>query len=304
MTELIYITGVSPRSGTNFFYECVSSHPSCFASTGGEDYFLESVEHLTDFTDSVYGKWNPRWPIRKENEPGDVFSSLGKGLIHFLRAQNGEVGSSGTHQPIPVAKTPHVQNTVLFPDLFPEGFLLVLLRDGRAVTESTMRTWGTPFDDAVETWRRGGREAIDFLDTHGWSSDWHRAVRYEDLARDTEATLREVFSAIGLEPEAYPYAELNDMPVVNSSTYGRDEGEEAWGKTEGGEDFDPLSRFSAWTKGQHQRFNWLAGDELRSLGYTPQHTAMSSLDAATQLLKDGKRVPGKVKRALSRYLPL
>ena len=282
----------------------MSRHPSCLASTGGEDYFLESVNHLTDFTNSVYGKWNPQWPIRKENEPEDVLSSLGKGLVHFLRSQNeGPASDGGTHI-IPVAKTPHVQNTALFPDLFPEGFLLVLLRDGRAVTESTMRTWDTLFDDAVEKWRRGGREAIDFIDSHGWSSDWHRVVRYEELARDTEATLREVFSAIGLDPEAYPYVELSDMPVVNSSTYGRDEDEEAWGKTESGDDFDPLSRFSSWTEVQHQRFNWLAGDELRALGYTPQHTTTSILDTATQLLKDGKRVPGKAKRILSRYLPL
>lgn len=273
-------------------------------STEGEDYFLEQADYLSDFVRSVYGKWNPRWPIHEENEQDDLLSSLGTGLVHFLRSQNGGPASDGGHQLIPLAKTPHVQNTTLFPDLFPDGFLLVLLRDGRAVTESTMRTWDTPFDDAVETWRRGGREAIDFIDTHGWSSDWHRVVRYEELARDTEAALREVFPAIGLDPEAYPYAELNDMPVVNSSTYGRDDDEEAWGETEGGEDFDPLSRFSSWTREQHQRFNWLAGDELRSLGYTPQYTAMSSLDAATQLLKDGKRVPGKVKRALSQYLPL
>lgn len=302
-TKLLYIAGISPRSGTNFLYKCISYHPACLPTTEGEDHFLRNSDCLIDFATSVYDKWNTGWPIRKKNVPEDLLSSLGTGLVHFLRDQSRDFSSSGNgkHQFILVAKTPHVHNVGVFPKIFPDGFLLILLRDGRAVAESTMQTWGTGFDGAVKRWRKGARKVINFTDCHGMSSEWHQVVRYEDLVRAPKKTLKEVFASADLDAESYPYNELDEMPVLHSSTYGDDE---VWGEKKKKEDFDPLSRFASWTKAQHHRFNWLAETELRELGYAPEHTSPSRLDAARQVLTDGRRVLGTIKRSLFRSFSL
>jgi hypothetical protein len=60
------------------------------------------------------------------------------------------------------------------------------------------------------------------------------------------------------------------MPIFGSSGKKDGSGEWQWGVTEstGKERF--TERWSEWSRRQHERFNWIAGDELRALGYAPQ----------------------------------
>ena len=50
--------------------------------------------------------------------------------------------------------------------------------------------------------------------------------------------------------------------------------------------FDPIARFRHWSRWQHARFNWLAGDALRLLGYEPQATPADATEQAWNRLLD------------------
>jgi len=297
--SLIYIAGVSPRSGTNYLNRLVSKHPSCVTIADGEDHFLSKSTLLRLFAERVYNHWNEDWAIKKENASGEVLGAIGEGLVGFLRSQatdeDGSAADADFHTV--VTKTPHAKNARLFPRLFHDGFLIVLIRDGRAVTESRMKTFEQSFDAAVRGWRRGARDVIRLVEEHGWSSEWHCTVKYEDVFRQPDDELRQLFDAVSLDPSLYPYSYLEDVAVVGSSTYGREGEAVTWEEKQADGAFDPLSRFRDWGDEKHERFEWLAGDELREMGYAPARSAAPASPIRHHLL-DAKQMPKIAKRTV------
>lgn len=307
--DLLYVAGIAPRSGTNYFYRLITDHPSCVAAAGGEDYFLLKSELLRLFAESIYTKWNSDWGFKQNNSPDHILGALGDGLTQFLRSQCTDEDDSRERTVVTV--TPHVNNIRRFPKLFPEGHLVILVRDGRAVTESSIRTFDITFDQAAQTWRKGARELITFLDTYGSSSEWYEVVHYEDVVRDTRKELEKLFEHVGLDSELYPYGKLEDVPVVGSSTYGQEGKDVTWEEREADDSFDPTQRFRDWGQKEHERFEWIAGEELRALGYTSNATSDASLqENARHRLRDLKSVPratvemakGYAKQAVYSYI--
>ena len=86
--ELLYVVGITPRSGTNFLYRLIGDHPFCLPVAGGEDYFLLKSDLLHLFAESVYSKWNADWGYKQNNSYEHILSALGDGLIRFLEAQS------------------------------------------------------------------------------------------------------------------------------------------------------------------------------------------------------------------------
>jgi hypothetical protein len=287
----------------------ISDHPSCLAAAGGEDYFLLKSELLHLFAESVYKKWNSDWGFKQNNSPASILDALGDGLIQFLCSQSPNEGDSRENKVVTV--TPHVDNIQRFPKFFPEGHLVILVRDGRAVTESSIRTFDVTFDQAARTWRKGARELITFLDTHENSSSWYEVVHYEDVVQRTRRELQKLFERVGLDPELYPYEKLDDVPVVGSSTYGQEGKDVTWEEREADDSFDPTQRFRDWGRKEHERFDWIAGEELRALGYTSDANSRASFrENARHRLRDLKSVPrvtvelakGYAKQAVYSYI--
>jgi hypothetical protein len=300
-TSIIYVSAVSVRSGSNYFYRLLNKHPDCFGATPGEDYFLHESDHLLRFVDSVYHLWNLRWPLRQRNRAEDIISALGKGILDFLYRQQQYLEASD-QSIVPVAKTPNTRNVGVFPNLFPDGYLLILIRDGRAVTESMMQTWETPFDQAVQKWKNGAGAVCEFIRVHGRSGPWHQVIHYEDLVQDTPSVLRSIFEAAHLDPDTYPYDDLETTKVVGSSTFKEGSEDDVWTEQEPDDDFDPLSRFASWTEHQHKRFEWLAGNELRELGYPLEIGRHTPLERVQHALRDLRRVPSLTRDMASSVL--
>ena len=295
--RLLYVAGIAPRCGSNYLYDLITRHPECAAVAEGEDYFLLKLDFLRLFAGSVFRKWRRDWTLKKSASHDDLMAALGSGLATFLRQNTSASGAQGDARDggetslLTVTKTPHVDNIRFFPRVFENGFLVVLVRDGRAVAESTMRTFGDSFDDAVLTWRTGARTILDFLNTHGWSSDWHRVVRYEDVVRDPAGEIECLLDGAGLPAESYPFHMLDDTPVIGSSTYGQSSDQVTWDEKKKDDSFDPLERFANWDQAQHDRFDWLAGDELRALKYPSSETSSNTaIRYAHQRLLDLRRV--------------
>lgn len=288
------VAGIMPRSGTNFLYRLLALHPDC-APLGHpsvrEDFLLHHADALVDYADRLawhWGHWGEAAPSRDA-----LLRALGDGLRHFFVADRAAARV--------VTKTPSVRNVERFFDVFADGSLLVVIRDGRSVVASGMEGFGWSFEASVRRWAEAARAVLALRDAHGSGSDRHRMLRYEDLTRDPVSTLTAALRLLDLSPTAYDFEAALDLPVYGSSFVQPDD-EVTWSPQSKPSNFGREERWAAWTADMHARFNWLAGRELAALGYTPVRPPTSStLGALRQRSLDVRynlsRTPRRLLRA-------
>jgi protein-tyrosine sulfotransferase len=258
-TEPIFILGISQRSGTNFLFDLLRLHPDCGApSFKWEDFLLHKSDWLVKYVDAVHTGWR-RWGADKELE-SLLYERLGDGLISVLASRAKEKRL--------VTKTPSVRNLNYFFKLFPRAYLLILVRDGHAVVESRVRTFGESYESAMRRWADGADTILRFRQSAAGAHPNYVLVRYEDLWNKPEEELRKIFAFVGLDAGKYDFNAAINLPVRGSSTFhGKEEQRYHWKPIEKTADFDPLSHAKHWGRSTHERFNWLAGEKLASLGY-------------------------------------
>ena len=262
----IFIAGTYPRSGTNHLLDLLCVHPDCAPPAPiWEDFLLANAGHLDAYVDAVTSHWNPGWGTG-DAERRALLAALGGGIAEFLRGR--------ARAPRVVTKTPSVAGLSHFAALFPEAYLIVLVRDGRAVVESGVRSFGWFRDGAIHGWAQAARRVLAFEASAQASALRYRRVHYEELVARPEACLRELLEFLGLDAARYDFARAASLPVRGSSTQGRESGDRVhWGAVPRTPDFAPTDRFQHWTRAQHARFDWIASDELRALGYAPMAPA-------------------------------
>lgn len=280
MVELHYVLGITGRSGTNFLTNLLCIHRDCtHVDRLFEDFFLAEAHRLTGFVDAVRARWNPRWDpdgCESDRLAGRLLDACVQLLVEL---------AADPEAPCVIAKTPSVENLGLL-DLMPIGRTVVIVRDGRAVAESGMRSFGWELDAAARMWARGAdtileaqEEGVEFL-----------LVRYEDLLIHPRQQLTRVLEYLDLDPDGYDFAAADRLPVKGSSVFGTDNGRVHWEPVAKDDTFQPLRRFEHWTRGQHARFEWLASDQLVRLGYEPMRVAGLPSDLVNRLRDAGRWV--------------
>lgn len=277
----IVIVGVSRRSGTNFLASVLLCHRDCAAPSPpvAEDHLLRDAPLLERYARRTAHHWSRRWGDREEAQAA-LERSLGAGLLSFLTSRTDGVRA--------VTRTPHADNLHLAPKLFAGADLVLLVRDGRSVAASLMHAWRWSPDQAIKEWRKGARAILDFTQP-GAGGDEHRflIVRYEELVGAFDATVDSLLAFTELDPARFDHDKASDLPILGSS-YIRDEyGRLTWQPVSRTAEFDPSARYATWSAAAHERFNWLAGDEQRALGY-PLYTVGGSrlATAARNVVRD------------------
>jgi protein-tyrosine sulfotransferase len=275
----IFIHGIMPRSGTNFLWDLLLLHPDCGPAREPvrEDLFLDHADHLVAFVEQVRASWDPRWGSFAPDIPERLHAALGEGLVSFLWTDRSRRL---------VTKSPSVRHLGRFFLLYPWARLLVLVRDGRSVVQSSMDTFGWDFDRACRAWADAADEILRFQRAEAAHSDRWRLVRYEDLVDDTEGQLRPILTFLGLDPAGYDFEATRSLPVRGSSAFGRQGSEVHWEPVAKDATFAPKERWRSWPDEQLERFDWLAGDRLRSLGYTASPPERSLTRTARHTLLD------------------
>jgi protein-tyrosine sulfotransferase len=255
----IFIHGVLPRSGTNFLWDLLLLHPDCVRTREPirEALFLDHSDQLTAFVDRVRETWDPIWGTFTPDLEGRFCEGIGEGLLSFLRMDKGRL----------VIKAPSVQHLERFFTFFPRGRLLILMRDGRAVAQSAMATLGWDFERACRAWATAADTICHFQQTQSAHAERWRLVRYEDLVDDTETELRSLFRFLDLDPSKYDFDAARNLPVRGSSWYGRREAPVDWQTVPKDASFAPKERWRSWSSDRLDRFDWLAGSQLRRFGY-------------------------------------
>lgn len=249
-----------PRSGTNFLSNLLQLHPDCApADPVWEDFLVTHFDLLARYSDTVAGKWDKAWGVT-EDTGSDLDVALGNGLTNFLQAR--------CAKPRVLSKTPHMDNLDLFYRFFPEGRLLILLRDGRSIVESGARSFGWSREVAMHSVARAAQTVSQFEETHPPEENRYRILRYEDLWQDTETQLQGLFEFLELDPANYDWQQALALPVRGSSELeARKAGSIHWDPVERSAEFDPMSRFTGWSDARHFRYNSIAGRDMKPFGY-------------------------------------
>lgn len=280
--DAILLFGIAPRSGTNYLYDLLRLHPEVgICPPYWEDFLTAHADLLDTYTRDVAARWRALEPVWSGDIPADVetrlLGSLGDGLLGFLRAR------SDRH--LILSKTPSTENLDLAPRLFPRAAIVVLVRDGRAVVESAVRSGfglqhGNRYDVFTRNWSRGAQSIINFERLHDAAAVRVHRVRYEDVIADLDGSMHALFGFLGLATDPYDFGRARSLPVRGSSTFGREhdvDGDRvSWEPRAKTADFRPLDRWADWPRSRHAMFNRIAGEAMRRLGYELEDTTTAS----------------------------
>jgi len=258
----VFILGIMPRCGTNFLANLLFLHPDCEPPNPvWEDFLISHLDQLRAYSKAVAARWDEDWGVDSQSR-ALLEHALGSGIRRFL--QDLAPGKRA------VSKTPSVNNLHLFFRFFPAARLVLLVRDGRSIVESGAQTFGWSADAASRSVNEAAQTIRDFEQNFAHQKAQYRVVRYEDLWKNTESEIRQLLAFLQLDPDLYDFSQAENLPVRGSSELSGQHGKSVhWDPVEQTGSFDPLSRFSHWTRSQHFHYNHIAGASMQHFGYQP-----------------------------------
>lgn len=256
----IILHGVTQRSGTNYIGELLGLHPNVCQYPGQ----LKEIPFLALGGDLLYvqKKFISYYPKNLAIfGECDLLPLFGSSLIAYLYS----FVSDGQRILI---KVPSVQYLVYFPALFPFERLLLLVRDGRDVVTSSLKTWPErKFSDECMRWDRSARMIIEFKEELVRTKTKWLVAKYEETLQDPKTFVQNVCQQFELDSTIYPYDQIETIPVIGSSVH-KEEGEVTWQPIKKNDDFNPIGRWHEWTPRKKQIFKKIAGQTLIELGYS------------------------------------
>jgi hypothetical protein len=275
----IFVLGILQRSGTNYLNNLLLLHPD-IKSPGlvWEDFFLAHGDLLAGYMESVQRRWPHQWvdEVGDELGPNALLKHIGRGLVDFMEAQYRNRLAKGVY-PMPdrtpvnlVTATPSVRNLHLFFDLFPNAAPIIIVRDGRALVESGVRSFGWNYDEAMRMWSDGARRIQDFCRNPAHEGRF-LVVRYEDLYTRTSEVMGKMLDFLRLDHRRYDFTAAENLGVMGSSELMNSEGRVHWKAVDKSAGFNPLARASQWEAALNSRFAWIAGKNMQEFHYEMGH---------------------------------
>lgn len=258
----LFVHGVLPRSGTNYLADAIALHPATNQNPGTLWEFpllyvaggAEALQREFEFM------FPPNAKVMKQHE---MLVHLASGWMRHLQVQS--------EPRTMVFKSPHLQHLALFPAIFPRDRVLILMRDGRDVLQSSLTTFGQnwlgkSFAAIAAEWSAAARLALAFAPGGPCACEQALVVRYEDLVREGRPVMEIVLAHCGLDQASYDWTAFENLPVRGSSTNNASLAEK-WRQQPRLQSFNPLGRWHAWPNAQKARFKKWAGETLIAAGY-------------------------------------
>ena len=219
MLPPIFLHGIDKRSGTNFLWRLLLLHPDCHVGSVGEDFFLKHSHLLIKYSERVFtigrcaGKIGWEDLTLSRNILAKVCTHLSRCHTIFtmtrLKVKTGKLIRKKTGKktgkkisPAPgwYPRRPVLKILISFLMLFPDAYLIILVRDGRSVVFSGMKSFNWGFEYAAGRWAKSAHEIHEFDLKHKDSGKKYIILKYEDVfvdqRNDTSETLQ--FSGSGL----------------------------------------------------------------------------------------------------------
>ncbi|NNK78437.1 MAG: sulfotransferase [Litoreibacter sp.] len=259
----ILVLGVMPRSGTNFLRDLLAMHPDVHADPQGVHEF--PLLHAARGAKALRDEYISYFPENAEiTGSWDALAMLSGAWMREFQITAGD-------QHI-LLKCPHVQNLSLAPFVFPDARIILCLRDGRDVLDSTQKSFSRrsltrkTFAQLAWEWRLATEAVLAFSPGGKLEHPNVMVMRYEDVVAEPEVNCRRLLDHAGLDPAHYDFDALAALPVRGSSRSTAPEGER-WKPEQKSEDFQPVRRWESWSAQNKARFGRIAGDMLEAASY-------------------------------------
>lgn len=255
----IILHGVMPRSGTNYIAALLKLHPDIYAYPNNikEVPFLKSAGDIVNIQKHFF----QTYPQNKEKiGENDFLPLFGASFIAYL------------HSFVPkgqriLVKVPDVQYLDFFFSVFPYENLLVLLRDGRDVVNSSIETWPQKrFSDLCGLWGKSAQMILDVNKYFDNRTNGYWMTRYEDVFVDPVSFVKNALRRYGLEENKYPFEKIKEIGVIGSSNL-KPQGEVTWVPIDKPKSFNPIGRWKEWPTDKKRNFKKIAGQTLIESGY-------------------------------------
>jgi len=257
----LMIYGVTPRCGTNYVGPLVALHPdlSPWPNRIHEIPYLRLTNYILEFEKEFFRDCKRNIGKLGENDFLAIFGASFIGYMHSYMADPDKKM---------LLKEPDMRFLAYFPVVFPNEQLLLLLRDGRDVVYSTLKSWpGWSFVDACRHWEKSARLMLQFYSQHK-DNPQYGLFKYEDALSGPENFIREVCDKYSLDSSEFPYDRIDDLKIVGSSTDSRKDGHVDWHHhVERSSNFKPTGRWQEWTEAKKATFKKIAGQTLLDAGY-------------------------------------
>lgn len=254
----IMLFGVMPRAGTVHVGELISLHTNVCPHPNQlwEVPFLENLDQLGEFQQGFLRGYHQNTDRLGDTDFQAIFGAAFVAYLYSF-ANAGEVV---------LTKETSMRSLGEFPVIFPQEHLLLLMRDGRDLVSSSVKTWPKKkFSELCTRWADSARIMLDFVDAHPLPNYWF--VRFEDILDKPDEFVRGCCERFGLDPEQYPFEQQANVEVIGSSTMS-EEGNVDWSKhVAPPKDFRPTGHWADWSPAQKREFKKLAGPELQRAGY-------------------------------------
>jgi hypothetical protein len=208
--RLVIVLGAA-RSGTTWLQELLCGHPA-FRKLAWESSVFRSVWDIWENAHRPDGEG-----ISAYLESGELAAALRTFCDDVLLTGIGdEVGSWI------VDKTPgDVNRLAMIADVYPDAWYINLVRDGRDVARSHVRTrnWANNVGAAAHDWVW----SIRAVERHRWRLPRFRRVRYEDLLADPVGRTRELLEWMGLTVDESVGDRIAERRSVEVARYGATE---------------------------------------------------------------------------------
>lgn len=255
----IIMHGIMPRSGTVYVGNLLRLHPDLYSSYPNELWevpFLQLSHNIVEVQKRFLSAYEPNEGKLGEN---DFLLLFGSSFIAYLY-------SFVPQQQRMLVKVPSVQYLHYFFTAFPFEHLLVLVRDGRDVVNSTLKTWPRlGFSNACRRWNRSAKMVLKFHAYYA-SKENYWLVRFEDVMREPASFVKEACKRVGLNEKRFPYEKIDTIPVRGSSAL-RSQEKVSWDAMQKPKDFNPVGRWQQWPTRKKRIFKRIAGQSLLDLGY-------------------------------------
>jgi protein-tyrosine sulfotransferase len=260
-TNPIFVLGITQRSGTNFLGNLLVLHPDCeYPSPIYEDLLLEDSQILNEYADKLYSRWDSKWGVNYDTKKR-LKKAIGSGLITFLRSH-----LSSAEKRL-VSKTPSVKNLNSFFQWFPEAKLIIIIRDGRSVVESYVKSFSFSYETAMQLWADRAKIIVDFMETNKNNQKGFMLVKYENIFSENKKEMEKILTFLNLDKTKYDFESAKKMPVHGSSELKTKSEGIHWEPVAKTTNFNPLARYSNWDISKHRMFNRIAGKYLYEFGY-------------------------------------
>jgi hypothetical protein len=259
----VLILGVMPRCGSNFLRDLVALHPGTHPDPS--ELYEFPLLACAPAAQALRDEFVVRFP-RNADKVGR-YDLLAMTAGAWLRELQREAGDKAI-----LLKDPHAHAIGLAPYIFADAKIVLCLRDGRDVIESTMKTFSRrslarkTFGQLSQEWKLAAEAFASFKPG---GENWHPnvlLVRYEDVVADLEGQVGKVLEHAGLPLDLYDLDAALSLPVRGSSRSSAT-GTDRWKPQDPSASFAPVRRWEAWSLRRKEQFRRIAGPSLRAAGY-------------------------------------